>query len=72
MSAINLEKSLEKVKKCYIGKDSLGKTIIDPKELGDDLAFRVALHRVNLAIKNNEITEMDFINHITGENHAIN
>lgn len=58
MSGINLEKSLEKLKKCYLGKingvHTLGKSRIT------DLEFKVAMYRVNLAFANKEITVKEF------------
>lgn len=67
MSAINLEKSLERIKQCYIGKNEDNMFVINSKKLNDDLAFKIAMFRINLALENNEITKEDFTNKIAGE-----
>lgn len=64
MSAINLEKSIARIKKCYVGKDEDGKHVIDSSKMKDDLAFSFALTRISMAIKNKEITEEDFLSEL--------
>jgi len=58
MSAINLEKSINTLKKCYTGK-VMGQHVIDASKV-DYLPFKFAMFRVNLALKNKEITEKEF------------
>jgi len=58
MSAINLEKSINTLKKCYIGKVQ-GIHTLERTKVGD-LEFDFAMFRVNLAFKNKEITEKEF------------
>lgn len=55
MSGISLEKSVETLKKCYVGK-VMGVHTID-KSLVSDLSFSCAMFRVSLAIQNKEMTE---------------
>lgn len=64
MSAINLEKSIKKLKKCYTGKDENGVHVLDKSKLGDSLAFDFAMARVVMAIQNKELNEEDFISEL--------
>lgn len=58
MSAINLEKSIGTLKKCYIGK-VMGVHTLESTKV-DELSFKFAMFRVNLALKNKEMTEKQF------------
>jgi len=58
MSAINLEKSIGTLKKCYVGKIK-GEYTLDSSKI-DNLSFKFAMFRVNLAFKNKELTEKEF------------
>ena len=64
MSSINLEKSMERVKKYYIGKDSEGKHVIDGTNPKDELMFNFAMFRVSLAIENKELTQDELIKYL--------
>lgn len=69
MSAINLDKSIETLKKCYVGKDEAGIHQLDKTKV-DDLAFRFAYFRVNLALKEGEITEKEFLKKLEEKDNA--
>jgi len=64
MSAVRLDISMERLKKCYIGKDDDGKHVLDKSKV-DELSFLFALTRVKLAIENGEMTEDGFIEELT-------
>jgi hypothetical protein len=66
MTAVNLEKSIERIKKCYTGKNKEGKHVIDKSKV-DELAFLFAFNRISQAIINKEITEEEFIERLTKE-----
>ena len=66
MSGINLEKSIETLKKCITGIDEDGKYTLDRKKV-DSLSFDFAFFRVNLALKNGEITEEFFLDILKAE-----
>lgn len=60
MSGINLEKSIETLKKCYVGKDEVGMHVLDKTKV-DELSFKFAYFRINLALKEGEIKEEEFL-----------
>ena len=60
MSAVNLQKSIKILKKCYNGIDKEGDVILDSTKLNDKLAFGVALNRLKMAIESEEITWKEF------------
>ena len=64
MNAVNLEKSLEKLRSTYVGKDKDGVHQLDMSKT-DELGFLVAMNRVSVAIKNGEITESEFLKTVT-------
>lgn len=66
MSAVNLEKSLESIKKCYVGKDDEGKYILDKSKI-DELTWIFATHRIYQALQNKEITEGRLTDMLEGE-----
>ena len=59
MSAINLEKSIQTMKKCYVGKIK-GQHTVDRSKV-DALSYKFAAFRINLAIKNKEMTEKELL-----------
>lgn len=59
MSAINLEVSIGRLRSCYAGKIG-GVHTLDRSKVGD-LEFDCAMFRVNLALKNKELTEKKLI-----------
>ena len=61
MVRIDLEKSIETLKKCIVGIDEDGKYTLD-REKVNSLRFDFAFFRVNLALKNGEMTEESFLN----------
>jgi len=66
MSAIRLDISLERLKKCYVGKDENGVHILDQSKI-NELSFKFAFFRVNLALNNGELTEEEFFKELTKE-----
>lgn len=66
MSAINLEKSIQTLKKCYIGKID-GIYHLDRAKLKDNLAFDFALTRVAMAIENEELSRVEFMEKLEQE-----
>ena len=60
MSAINLDKSIESLKKCYKGTHEISKEIVLDKSLIDDLEFSFAISRVKMAIDSEEISINEF------------
>lgn len=71
MSAVNLEKSMLKLRKCYVGRENkthklFAKVILDKSKI-DELEWIFAITRVTQAIQNKEITEQHFIEVLEGE-----
>lgn len=62
MEAINLDKAIENLKKCYIGKKS-GTYTLDKSKIGS-LFFDIAAMRVSKAVKSGEITEKALLKRI--------
>lgn len=60
-----LKNALKTIKKAYKGLDDSGVHTLDKSLVGDDLKFDLAMTQVSLAIKNGEITEEKFIDHIS-------
>lgn len=63
MSAVDLSKTIENLKKCYVGKKD-GVHQLDRSKM-NDLFFDIALNRVNSAIKSGQITEEEFLNKVS-------
>ncbi len=58
MNGIDLEKSIEKLKSCYIGKVK-GTHTLDKSKVSN-LEFDFAMYRINLGLKNKELTKKQF------------
>ena len=68
MNAISLKKSLERLKKCYVGKVN-GVDTLDRSKLGD-LEFSFAMFRVNLALESEEMTKEEFYEKLGSESES--
>jgi len=66
MSAVRLDISIQRLRKCYVGKDENGVHTLDKSKI-NELSFKFALFRVNLAIEKGELTEESFISELTKE-----
>lgn len=64
MSAVNLDKSLETLKKSYIGKNKEGVHQLDKSKV-DELSFIFAMNRVMQAVQSGELTEKEMMKRIT-------
>ena len=65
MSAVNLEKSLQSLKRCYVGKSDEGQYVLDKSKI-DELTWMFATHRIYQALNNKEITQESITNLLEG------